>query len=258
MNNQEGDFSGSHPSSFNLHPSVTPSPELWNQLAERAQRTLTADQHRLLSRYLDLLLAANATMNLTRIRDRAAAELLHIADALTLLPFLPAGEHRLADVGSGGGVPGIPLAIVRPDSRVVLLESTRKKAAYLETATRELGLGNVQVRGERAEDAGRSELRGTFDVAVARAVGTLDWLAEWCLPLVKRGGAMLAMKGPRVVDELAAAAPVIRLLGGGEPHLEPANLPGAENHVIVRIEKKSATPARFPRAATQTKGKPLA
>src|SRR5215217_1951563 len=107
---------------------------LWNDLTARAGVTLSDEQHALLSRYLDLLLAANATMNLTRITDRAAAEVQHVGDSLTLLPFLPKDAHRLADVGTGGGVPGIPLAIVRPDARVLLIESTKKKAAFLRSA----------------------------------------------------------------------------------------------------------------------------
>src|SRR4051794_23310171 len=90
--------------------------ELWSQLAARAGITLSERQDALLSQYLDLLLAANARMNLTRITDRAAAELHHVGDALTLLPFLPGAAHKIADVGTGGGVPGIPLAIVRPDA----------------------------------------------------------------------------------------------------------------------------------------------
>src|SRR4051812_27512568 len=95
---------------------------LWTDLAARAGLPLTAEQHDRLSQYLDLLLAANATMNLTRITDPAAAEVQHVGDSLTLLPLLPKDPHRLADVGSGGGVPGIPLAIVRPDVQVALIE----------------------------------------------------------------------------------------------------------------------------------------
>src|SRR5678815_570102 len=97
---------------------------LWNDISARAGVTLSDAQHALLRRYLDLLLAANETMNLTRITERPAAELHHVADALTLLPFLPRESHTLADVGTGGGVPGIPLAIVRPDAKVLLVEST--------------------------------------------------------------------------------------------------------------------------------------
>src|SRR5687768_16711544 len=96
---------------------------LWTDLAARGHLTLSDTQHAQLAKYLDLLLAANQRMNLTRITDRAAPEVQHVGDALTLLPFLPPGNIRLADVGSGGGVPGIPLAIVRPDARVMLVES---------------------------------------------------------------------------------------------------------------------------------------
>ena len=105
---------------------VSPShPALWSELAARAGVTLTAGQLDRLSRYLDLLLDANRTMNLTRIVDRRSAEVQHVGDALTLLPLLPPGPHRLADVGSGGGVPGIPLAVARPDAQVLLIESTK-------------------------------------------------------------------------------------------------------------------------------------
>ncbi len=232
--------------------------ELWTQLAAKASITLTEDQHAKLSTYIDLLLAANQRMNLTRIADRAAAEVQHVGDALTLLPFLPKDTHRLADVGSGGGVPGIILAIARPDSKIVLLESTKKKAAFLQDVVTKLALANVKVLAERAETAGRSDLRDSRDIAVARAVGAMDFLVEWCLPLVKKGGKMLAMKGARIVDELPAAAKAIRLLGGGEPIVHPIQLPGTEHHVIVEIPKLGRTDARYPRDATIAKGKPLA
>jgi 16S rRNA (guanine527-N7)-methyltransferase len=232
--------------------------ELWTQLAARANVTLSDAQHALLARYLDLLLDANQRMNLTRITDRAAAEVGHVGDALTVLPHLPPGAFRLADVGSGGGVPGIPLAIARPDARVMLVESTKKKAAFLKSAAAELGLANVSVSEWRAEDVGRSNSRETFDVAVARAVATLDWLAEWCLPLVKTGGKLLAMKGARAAEEVPAAATAIKLLNGGAAVVHPVDLPGSEHRVIVEVRKLGRTPDRFPRPATQAKGKPLA
>src|SRR3954471_21910859 len=96
---------------------------LWNDLAARGGVGLSAEQAGRLSRYLDLLAEANATMNLTRIVDRPTAEVQHVGDALTVLPFLPPGPHRLADVGSGGGVPGVPLAVARPDVQILLIES---------------------------------------------------------------------------------------------------------------------------------------
>ena len=230
---------------------------LWNSLAARANVNLDPPQHEMLSRYLDLLLQANATMNLTRITDRAEAEVHHVGDALTLLPFLPPGGILVADVGSGGGVPGIPLAIARPDAQVVLIESTKKKAAFLERAIGELALTNARVVGERAEDVGQSGRRQTFDVAIARAVATLDWLAEWLLPLVKLRGKALAMKGKRAADELPAADRAIRLLGGGKPISHPIDLPGTDSHVIIEIPKVRKTDGRYPRPATFAKGKPL-
>ncbi|HEV2294208.1 MAG TPA: 16S rRNA (guanine(527)-N(7))-methyltransferase RsmG [Tepidisphaeraceae bacterium] len=231
--------------------------QLWTELARRVNVDLSDQQHAQLSHYLDLLFEANARMNLTRITDRTNAELQHVADALTLLPHLPSGAIRVADVGSGGGVPGIPLAIVRPSASVMLIESTKKKAAFLKSAAEALGLANVSVSEWRAEDVARSNSRETFDVAVARAVATMDWLAEWCLPLVKKGGRMLAMKGPKVANELPLALKAIKLLGGGEPIVHPADLPGTERRVIVEIPKLGRTDARYPRPATHAKGKPL-
>jgi 16S rRNA (guanine527-N7)-methyltransferase len=231
---------------------------LWAEIAARGGAALTSRQHQLLDRYIDLLLEANQRMNLTRIADRESAQVHHVGDALTLLRFLPPGPRRLADVGSGGGVPGIPLAIARPDLQVLLIESTQKKAAFLADAIQSLGLSNVQISPCRAEDAGRNpDFRGAFDVAVARAVATLVWLAEWCLPLLKNGGRMLAMKGPKAAEELPAAEHAIKLAGGSSPDVHRADLPGADSHVIIEIRKVRATPSTIPRPATQAKHQPL-
>jgi 16S rRNA (guanine527-N7)-methyltransferase len=229
----------------------------WTALAANAGRTLDTSQQERLGRYLDLLLAANQTMNLTRITDRAAAELHHIADSLTLLPLLAPGEFRLADVGTGGGVPGIPLAIARPDAQVLLIESTRKKAAFLQSAVAELGLTNVKVSDQRAEDVARTKHRESFDIVVSRAVATMDFLVEYCLPLVEVGGKMLAMKGPKVADELPGAIRTIRLLGGSDPQVHPVALTGADQHVIVEIRKRRETSDKYPRPPSQQKGRPL-
>ena len=182
---------------------------LWQQLAADAGRTLDDGQVDRLGRYLDLLLAANERMNLTRIVDRADAEVRHVGDALTLLPLLPAGPHRLADVGSGGGVPGIPLAICRPDASVTLVESVGKKADFLRDAVAELGLRNVAVFRGRAEDWPKQS-RDRFNVVACRAVASMGKLLAWCRPLVTDGGVLLAMKGPRLEEELKEAEPTLR------------------------------------------------
>ena len=230
---------------------------LWDELAGKAGVALTDQQHEKLGRYIELLLEANQVMNLTRIADRAAAEVQHVGDALTLLPFLPAGEMTLADVGSGGGVPGIPLAIARPDAEVVLLESTKKKAVFLERTAGALELANVRVVGERAEEAASGKLRDACDVVTARAVGAMVFVAEWCLPLVRKGGKLLAMKGAKISEELPAAERAIRLLNGGKAIVHKVELPGAENHVIVEVVKMGRTDAKYPRDPSVAKGKPL-
>ncbi len=231
--------------------------ELWNQIAARAGITLSARQHALLGQYLDLLIETNKTMNLTRIVDRESAERLHIADALTLLKHLPKGSHSIVDVGSGGGVPGIPLGIARPDARILLVEATKKKAAFLQTTADALGLLNVSVSEWRAEDVARSSNREAFDIATARAVGAIDMLAEWCLPLVRVGGRMLAMKGERITQELPVAGKAIKWVGGGPAKIYPAELPGAEHHVIVEIHKVATTHRDYPRPPSEAKGKPI-
>jgi 16S rRNA (guanine527-N7)-methyltransferase len=242
--------------------------ELWNDLARRAGIELSSEQHEQLNGYLDLLFAANERMNLTRITDRAGAELNHIADALTLLPHLPRtpesevprrpGSLRIVDLGSGGGVPAIPLKIVLPHAFVMMIESTRKKATFLEETILALKLTEIAVSPDRAESVGVDEmLRASFDVAISRAVATMPWLAEWSLPLVKKGGKMLAMKGKKVAEELPIGPNALNLLGGGPPIIHPVDLAGTEHHVIVEIPKIGRTDKRYPRPATQAKGNPL-
>lgn len=233
------------------------SHELWNELAGRAGRSLTDEQRATFDRYLDLLLQANQRMNLTRLVDRQQAAVGHVGDALTLLPWIPAGPLKLIDIGSGGGVPGIPLAIALPEAQVMLVESTQKKAAFLRDCVRELKLSNVEVCPQRAEEAGRSPLRGRFDVATARAVGELSFLVEWCMPLLVKGGRLLAMKGAKAREEIASATAALRTLNAAEPVVHSVELPGTENHVILEVIKLGQTPATYPRPATIAKSRPI-
>jgi 16S rRNA (guanine527-N7)-methyltransferase len=230
---------------------------LWQQLAGRASMVLSQQQGDQLSHFLDLLLAANQQMNLTRIDTMAEAEVGHVGDSLTLLPYLPKTSFTLADVGTGGGMPGMPVAIARPDAKITLIESTQKKAVFLEEAVRQIGLTNVRVAPCRAEDEARGPNRERYDVVVARALAAMNVLVEWCLPLVKINGKLLAMKGGKIAEELPAAARAIKMLGGAEPTVHAADLPGSDHHVIVEIVKPRRTEKRFPRTTAKTKESPL-
>lgn len=231
--------------------------ELWNQLAAKGGRVLSEEQHRRMERYLELLADANTRMNLTRIVDKEQAMVAHVGDALTLLPFISQGAMKIVDIGSGGGVPGIPLAVALLDCRITLVEATQKKAAFLQQCATELGLSNVTVLAKRAEEVASGELREACDVVTARAVGELAFLVEWGIPLLKKGGTLLAMKGAKAQEEIAAADRAIKMLSATRPVVHPVELPGAEHHVIVEITKMGRTDARFPRPASVAKGKAL-
>jgi 16S rRNA (guanine527-N7)-methyltransferase len=161
--------------------------------------------------YLARLLAMNELMNLTAIKDPLEVWDKHVLDALTLVPLLAelGAGARVVDIGSGGGVPGIPLAIVRPDLHVTLVEATQKKATFLVAVAKALGLTNVSVRAERAEQLGKGDLRGAFDAVTARAVGRLVMLIPLTVPFVRPNGIVLLIKGQRAEEELAEASWVL-------------------------------------------------
>ena len=209
-------------------------------------------------RLCELLLAANERMNLTAIRDGEGVSLLHFADSLTALPFIPEGA-RVVDVGCGGGFPCLPLAIARPDLRITALDSTAKKLGFVSDAARLLGLDNIVTLAARAEEVGRDPAyRESFDCATARAVAPLDVLSELCLPLVRKGGRFVALKAGGADAELALASDVIPKLGGGAPDSVrlTLNAPGSGdllNRVVVTVSKLENTPAAYPRQYSQIK-----
>lgn len=159
--------------------------------------------------FLALLIAMNEQVNLTAITEPAAAWSRHALDALSLVPALadlPAGASVL-DVGTGGGVPGIPLAIARPDLRFTLLDATEKKIAFVRAAAAKLGLANVDAVAGRAEEAGFDR---SFDVVAARALAPIKKLLAWTAPFAKPGGRLVLIKGERAETELHEAAKELR------------------------------------------------
>lgn len=196
-------------------------------------------------RYLDLLLETNQQFNLTSVTEPGEAESRLLAESLAILPLIPPRARRLVDVGAGGGVPGIPLAIARPALEVHLLDATRKKVDFLGHAAAELGLDNVEAIHGRAEDAGRDPaFREQYDIVVARAVARLPALAELTLPFLKRGGIAILPKGEAVEDEMEDARQAIKTLGG---ELRPLVHSPVNRARLVVIDKRRSTPAEYPR-----------
>lgn len=209
-----------------------------------------------LGRYAALLVRANDKVNLTSIVDPEEVWRRHVFDSLTLLPLLadlPSGA-KVVDVGSGGGTPGLVLAIAMPALRFTLLEATAKKAEFLDAASEALGLENVAIVNERSEAFGArgSAGREAFDAAASRALGRMNVAAELVLPLVKLGGSALFIKGQKAEEELEEAERAVVTLGGAL-----AGIVDTPTGRIVVIEKAGATPREFPRRPGVAKKEPL-
>lgn len=207
--------------------------------------------------YVRLLLEANARLNLTRVVEPDAVARLHLLDSLAALPLLPGSVGRALDLGSGGGVPGLVLALARPDLRWTLVDSVGKKATALRGFVDALGLANVEVLAERAEVLGRAPSRESFDLVAARACAALPVLAEYALPLLRVGGTLIAWKGPISAAELAAGAVASDLLGGGAPEKRPTGIPALGDHRFVLVDKHRPTPSRWPRRPGEPARRPL-
>jgi 16S rRNA (guanine527-N7)-methyltransferase len=205
-------------------------------------------------KYLRLLLAENKVMNLTAAATEEEVWLRHIADSLLLVPLVKR-DGTAIDVGSGGGLPGIPIAIQCPDLRLTLLESTRKKCGFLERTVEALELDRVTVRCGRSEVAARdTSLRASFDYAIARALAPLPVLLELTVPFLREGGRLLAMKGARADEELETAKEAFTKLRCG---LEDIFFTGESGSRVLVIRKEAPTPDPYPRRTGIPAKRPL-
>ena len=217
---------------------------------------LTAQQLDRLDAYARLLVDYNQKVNLTAITTPEGIEDRHFADSL-LLAAQPEAAGAVVDVGTGAGFPGIVAKIYRPDIRLTLMEPTGKRVDFLRYACAELGLEGVEFAKERAEEAARKAWRERYDLAVARAVAALPVLCEYCLPLVRVGGRVIAMKGPDPAAECTAAAGALRKLGGRLVENRTFTLPDGSARCLIVCEKVSPTPAAYPRNGGKIAKKPL-
>ncbi len=220
-----------------------------------------------LEQFRDLLAVSANEFNLTSLRDPEGIERRHLVESLAFGAFLQkhgllsqgdAQDKRVLDIGTGAGLPGIPVKIAWPAMRLTLLESVGKKCRFLEKARDELALADVEVYEGRAEDFGReSQHRQSYDLVVARAVAPLPVLLEYALPALRVGGWLAAPKGSAALSELEAADNALEVLGGRLHDAAPFQPPDGLRQTVMLIEKTRPTPDRFPRRPGIPSKRPL-
>ena len=207
--------------------------------------------------FASMLVEKNKVLNLTAITDPEGIAVKHFADSLTALRMIDLQPGtKVIDVGTGGGFPGIPLLIARPEIKLTMLDSTGKKLAFVSQSVEELGL-SANIVHARAEEAGQGELRESFDFTVSRAVAAMNILCEYCLPLVRVGGVFIAMKGPDADAELGGSAAALKKLGGAYGDTRAFTLPDGSERRLVVCKKISQTPTAYPRNGGKIAKKPL-
>lgn len=219
---------------------------------------LTEKQSVQFERYYQKLIEVNQVMNLTAITEKEAVYRKHFLDSLEILRILHQKKnYTLCDVGSGAGFPSIPLAIVKRDVKVTIIDALNKRISFLQNLIKDLELENVCAYHKRAEEYAK-EKREVFDVVTARAVARLNILAELCLPLVRVGGIFLAMKGSSGEEELQESENAIEQLGGKLiDHLHFTLPDEEEERQILVFQKIKKTSAKYPRTFNKIKESPL-
>lgn len=212
--------------------------------------------------YYKLLTEWNSFMNLTAITEFDEVMKKHFVDSVSLIKALPdidKKEYSLIDIGTGAGFPGVPLKIVYPKLKIVLLDSLNKRVSFLNEVTNKLNLSNIEAFHGRAEDyAKRKEFRENFDICVSRAVANLSTLSEYCLPFVKQGGYFVSYKSEKITEEFENAGNAIKILGGSYEKQVEFYLPDSDIYRnLFMIRKTKNTPSGFPRKAGLPSKEPL-
>lgn len=200
--------------------------------------------------YMEGILQWNEKINLTAITDKSEFVTKHFVDSILCYNFPEYQEAKtVIDIGTGGGFPGVPLAIASPEKKFILADSLQKRLKVIDELTAEAGILNtVTVHGRAEELAKKKEYRQSFDLCVSRAVANMAVLAEYCLPYIRVGGYLLAYKGPDAESELQAAKKAVKILGGEFVRIQSAPLDGYDHNIVV-IKKIKDTPAKYPRKA---------
>jgi 16S rRNA (guanine527-N7)-methyltransferase len=236
--------------------------DLQTEVGKRLRNHLSPAQHGAFDLYARKLLDARRRTNLTSLRDRDAIERRLFLESIALLNALTdagAVESPLIDVGTGAGIPGLPLKIARPDLEVTLLEATGKKVRFLEEVVRQLDLNDVWVLQGRAEELAHDRAhREAYALALARAVAPLRILVELALPFVRQGGHLAAAKGSGATREVREVENALAECGGAIDRLVSLDVPGpGPAPTLVLVRKIAPTPQRYPRRTGVPQKRPL-
>lgn len=219
---------------------------------------INEEQIKSFEKYMNLLLEWNEKINLTAITQPDEVKLKHFVDSLTVLKYIN-DDDKVIDIGTGAGFPGIPLKIMKENTKITLLDSLNKRINFLNIVIETLNLRNIQAIHGRAEEIARNKLyREKYDVAVSRAVANLSTLTEYMLPFVKVGGKCICMKGANVNEELERAQNAIKELGGEIERVDNFYLSDNDNERnIIVIKKVKETNPKYPRKAGTPSKEPL-
>ncbi|WP_291569894.1 16S rRNA (guanine(527)-N(7))-methyltransferase RsmG [Clostridium sp. UBA4548] len=234
--------------------------DILNEASNNEGLELNEDKYNKFIKYKELIKEWNEKINLTAITEDDEIIQKHFIDSIKVFKCEELkNAKKIIDIGTGGGFPGIPMKIINPASKIVLLDSLNKRINFLNEVIRELGLENIDTIHGRAEDfAQEIKYREKFDAAVSRAVANLAVLSEFCLPYVKVGGYFVALKGPAIDEEMKDAKNAIKLLGGEVERILKVDIEGSDlNHNLVVIKKIKDTPKKYPRKAGMVTKNPL-
>lgn len=234
--------------------------ELMKNACDSVEMNFDEDKYNKFITYKNLLQEWNEKINLTAITEDEEVIKKHFIDCIKAFSENQFKEAKtLIDVGTGAGFPGLPIAIMREDLNITLLDSLNKRVNFLNIVKNSLNLTNVTTIHSRAEDGARNkELREKFDIATSRAVANMAVLSEFCLPYVKVGGYFIALKGPAITDELNDAKNAIGTLGGKLIEVIEVSVEGTDlKHNLVVIKKVKETPKTYPRKAGSITKKPI-